>query len=470
MSFSAKIAGDRELQSRRRSLGPVARLAQLAEHYLDTIDEGSAQEIELQLPAESITFRSDFCSDLLPKKRQQNKRFLIRIARGLYRYGSSGTIYLCRKVDGNNVWTNLQTTDRTRAMAIAAFTIYAAGQNGNTELVPPPQALAVTPAAPLPGWLANREVDVPAALPPAPVTQTMSPSERLAVDGIPTAAPPPTAPPPAGFKITINRQPGVTLADLLDRFREDSGHLAKSTRQTYDFHFRVAARHLDFTRDVRSINMSDLRQLKSKLCEGRRRSTMNDILFKVLGSLFRVAVEDGLIPKSPLEQLKRVKWREPDRKELAWNRAQQIVAEVEQYAPESAFIVGFMQNFGVGQAEVKYLLGEHFDLAANVIHFRRRRTGKSFDVPIFGHAKPFIELLKAQGRLQPGQPVVKWRNPRKALEAACQRLGLPSYEPRALRRCFIVHCLQQGIDPPCRGKMAGTQRRQTCFFRLREIH
>ena len=241
----------------------------------------------------------------------------------------------------------------------------------------------------------------------------------------------------------------------MERFRQESSHLALSTRQTYDFHFRVAARCLDFNRDVSSINMADLRQLKSKLCDGRKPSTVNDILFKVLGSLFRMALEDGLITKSPMEQLKRVKWREPDRKELTWDQAQQIVAEVERYAPKTVFIVGFMQNFGVGQAEVKYLMGEHIDLAAQVIHFRRKKTGKPFDVPIFGHANAFVDRLKVNERLQTGKPVVEWRNPRKALAAACERLGLPAYEPRALRRCFIVHCLQQGIDPRLVAKWQG---------------
>ena len=112
-----------------------------------------------------------------------------------------------------------------------------------------------------------------------------------------------------------------------------------------------------------------------------------------------------------------------------------------------ATIVRELCNFGVGQAEIHYLLGEHIDLSQGIVHFRRKKTGKPFDVPIFTHAKEFIERLKSNGRLKKALPVVKWRNPRKALQSACERLNVQPYEPRAFRRTFIVHALQSGIDP-----------------------
>jgi hypothetical protein len=287
--------------------------------------------------------------------------------------------------------------------------------------------LVSIPTGPPPGWLASLEAEMASPARPAPVTPTASPNERLAGDVIPTLSPPPTVLPPAGIKITIKRQPGVTLANLLDRFRLESGHLAKSTRQTLDFHFKVAADNFDFGREISKITLADLRTLKSKLCEGRKPSTVNDILFKAMAALFRIAVEDELIEKSPMEKLKRVrKGGEPNRAQPTWDEAQQIEAEVSRYAAESGVITGFMRNFGVGQAEIHYLLGEHIDLGKGVVHFRRKKTGKPFDVPIFPHAQEFIERLKDQGRFELGKSVVTWRNPRKALEAACQRLGLPS--------------------------------------------
>ena len=356
-------------------------------------------------------------------------------------------------------------------MAISALTLYAAGQNGNTELVPPQQPLVPMPTAPPPDWLARREVEMPSPAPPAPSTQTASPNERLAEDVIPASSPPAPPAPPAGIRIILKQPTDVTLANLLDRFRLESGHLAKSTRQTLDFHFKVAADHFDFGREVSKVTLADLRTLKSKLCDGRKPSTVNDILFKAMAALFKIAVEDEIIEKSPLEKLKRVrKGGEPNRAQPTWEQAQQIEAEAGRYAAETAVIIGFMRNFGVGQAEIRYLVGDHVDLKNGVIHFRRKKTGKPFDVPIFHHAQAFIEQLKDQNRFQTGNPVVTWRNPRKALEAACERLGLPSIRTEGATAMLHRALSSAGHRPPYRGPMAGTQRCETDFHGLRKIH
>jgi integrase len=36
--------------------------------------------------------------------------------------------------------------------------------------------------------------------------------------------------------------------------------------------------------------------------------------------------------------------------------------------------------------------------------------------------------------------------PKKALEAACKRLGFPSHSPRSLRRYFITRAVELGVD------------------------
>jgi len=247
----------------------------------------------------------------------------------------------------------------------------------------------------------------------------------------------------------------VSLNSLVKKLKAQWGHLAPATRTKLDCHFKVAKRFLNFDRDVMDISLADMRELKSKLSEKRKPVTVNDIIFKALASLFTLALEDGIIDRSPLERLKRGKRGETRREQPSWAQSQQIVDEVAKSTSETGLIVGFMRNFGVGQAEIKYLLSEHIDFTAQTIHFRRKKTGKLFDVPIFPHAKKFVEQLKADGRLQRGMPVLAWRNPRKALETACEHLNLPEYEPRALRRCFIVRCLETGVDPRVVAKWQG---------------
>jgi integrase len=185
----------------------------------------------------------------------------------------------------------------------------------------------------------------------------------------------------------------VSLEALADRFRAESKHLAKSTRENMDYHFKVAGRFLDFQRDVTTIRLADMRTLKSQLAEGHKPSTVNDIIFKGLGVLFKLALEDDYIEKSPLEKLKRAHNEDADRQQPTWEQSQQILQSVTRSVTETGLIVGIMRHFGIGQAEIKHLKGEHIDLARGEIHFRRKKTGKLFDVPIFPHAKAFIESL-----------------------------------------------------------------------------
>jgi len=309
-------------------------------------------------------------------------------------------------------------------MAITTLLGYADSQNGNHAVLVLPDSVPDPRIAN--GW--SLDGDVPPGAPPIPKS---TPTRRISGPAV------------------------VAINELVKRYKAQWNHLAPSTREKLDFHFKVAARHFDFDRDVTAIRLADMRVLRSKLSEGRKPSTVNDILFKAIGGLFKLAVEDGLIERSPLEALQRARRGETDRQQPTWEQAQQIADEVTRFSKESGVITNFMRHFGIGQAEIKYLMAEHVDLTAGVIHFRRKKTGKPFDVPIFAHSKPFLERLKADNRLKVGRPVVTWRNPRKAIAGACERLEMPIYEPRALRRCFIVHCLESGTDPRLVAKWQG---------------
>lgn len=308
-------------------------------------------------------------------------------------------------------------------MAIAAVLNYTSAQNGNHEVVVLPEVTSKLGVATSPP---------PQAAPPVPPAQTPEPAVAPA-----------------------RSEKSVTLNCLVTRFKGEWNHLAPATRNKFDCHFKVAARYLNFDRDVTGIRQADMRELKSKLLVERKPSTVNDIIFKALAALFNLALEDGIIDRSPLERLKPAKKKEVEREQPTWEQSERIVAEVAMSRAETGLIVGFMRNFGVGQGEIMYLLGEHIDLTAQVVRFRRKKTGKPFDVPIFTHAKEFVEKLRAEGRLERGKPVVAYRNPRKALATACDHLDLADYEPRALRRCFIVHCLESGIDPRVVAKWQG---------------
>jgi integrase len=380
----------------------------VVEHYLHTVTEKTTFAKAQRPNGESTPLRPDLCPDPGAKKHRSPARFT-RIAIGLYRYGSTGEIYLCRKVAGKNVWRKLQTKERKTAMALAAIFSYAETQNGDhrVEIIDPRPSLT--------GAI------IPKQSTPAPL-----------------AAPCPAPPPKNGRSMSIRA--------LIEELKAQSKHLAPSTQKIREAYLNALSRSLDVKSEISSVTPSMIRKVRGALAQGRAASTVNDIMSKALRPLLALAVELELLEKSPLDGMKALKKAKPIRLQPSWDVAQEIVNHIHKSSPESGTISKFMLFFGVGQAEIKGIQGEHIDLEAKCVHFFRQKTRKHYTVPIYAHAGGFIKELEADGKILSGKLVTKWINPRKALETACRRLKLPNYTPRALRRTFIIHCLEKGVD------------------------
>jgi len=113
-------------------------------------------------------------------------------------------------------------------------------------------------------------------------------------------------------------------------------------------------------------------------------------------------------------------------------------------ATPSADLVEFMGLAGLGQAECDGLLWDHINFQSGVITIIRKKTGQQFAIPIYPQLLPLLTRMKSEAT---GKKVFGVKNPKKSLESACARLGLPDYSPRAFRRMFITRCLELGIDP-----------------------
>jgi integrase len=264
------------------------------------------------------------------------------------------------------------------------------------------------------------------------------------------ALPPSASPPPVVAPVQIG-QPSrptrsMTFRALAEQVKAESGHLATSTQKIRQSYLNMLSEHIDPNTDISSINAPLIRVVRGGLAQKCSASTVNDILNKGLGPILALAVELRMIEKSPLETLKALKKASPIRLQPTWEQAHAIIEDVEKSSPESSSLLKFMLYFGVGQAEIRGLRGEHVDLERPCVHFFRQKTRKEFIVPIYPYARELVEELKKKERLVPGKAVFTWRNPRKSLENACRNLKLPRYSPRSLRRTFIIHCLEKGVE------------------------
>ena len=390
-------------------------VSSVVEHYLDTVAKKSTFAKSQSLNNESHPLCPDLCPDPGAQKPLGRRRFS-RIGRGLYRYGPTAEIYNCRKVGGKNQWRKLNTTDRKAAVAIAALTSYSEAQNGDHRVAVIPDHLSRLPLT-----ISGSEVQ-PIPVPPCPTETT----------------------PPSAMKAAPR---SMSIRALVEELKAQWKHLAPSTQKIRETYLNVLSKHLDVNADMASLTPSMVRRVRGALTQGRKPTTVNDIMSKALRPLLTLAVEIGLLEKSPLDSIKSLKKERAIRLQPTWSQAETVIEEIERSAPNSALLLRFMLLFGAGQAEVKSVLGEHVDFERGAVHLFRGKTRKEYTVPIYSHAEGFIKNLKKSGRLAPGKHVFEWQNPRKALESACRKLKLPVYSPRALRRTFIIHCLERGVDP-----------------------
>ena len=191
----------------------------------------------------------------------------------------------------------------------------------------------------------------------------------------------------------------------------------------------------------------------------------HNLYLECIQAIFRLAVADKIITKSPAEDVKRKKVVKPVRVTPTFEEFNTIIADVRQQkwnaeAQGSADFLEFMGLVGVGQAEITGLLRQNVNLPKKQITFFRQKTKTPYTVPIYPQAEALVKRLIDKPGLKPTDPVFpvnlaksknvesegKTKDGKKSLAAACKRLGYPAYTQRSLRRMFITRCIELGID------------------------
>jgi integrase len=179
------------------------------------------------------------------------------------------------------------------------------------------------------------------------------------------------------------------------------------------------------------------------------RSSYNGALSLVRDALTK-AVRDRVLFENPAAHLKYHRRQKPIRLTPTWDQFKAIIADVRSQefnghgAEESGDFLEFCGLAGLGQAEVSAIKRSDVDLDAGRIIVYRHKTDTGFAIPIYPQLRPLIEKL-CQGK-KPNDHLFRIAQARQALANACQRLELPSFSHRSLRRMFITCCLEKGID------------------------
>ncbi len=247
----------------------------------------------------------------------------------------------------------------------------------------------------------------------------------------------------------------TTLNQLLEKFTAmNRGKAAKTqaTNLSIIKQFRRTWRPgLDLM--VSQVQPSQLNEWLA-LHEGRLKNTSYNRYVGLLKQLFEIAMADRMISRSPVEAIK-TPWKRPQkpiRHIPTHEQFEAIIAEVRSQkfnadAAESADFLEFLGSAGLGQAEAKSLTWGDVDWERKRLVIRRQKTQALFYVPIYPHLEPFLRRLRdAEPSAPATERVFKIDDGKKALSAACLRLGFHAFTQRNLRQVLIRRLWQAGVD------------------------
>jgi integrase len=242
----------------------------------------------------------------------------------------------------------------------------------------------------------------------------------------------------------------ITLDALCTKYLATIGHFAEKTvvRKKY-----IVRRLLDEFPKGRDCQVSKIRQsdLEAWLAGCKLGAPSHNLFVQLLKELFTMAVNDRMLTESPAEKILSKKTADPVRITPSFEEFLSIVADVRAQkfnadCEESADFLSFLGLLGVGQAEAGRIKKQHVNLRKNQLTFQRLKTKKIYHVPIFPQAEGLIEKLLAKPGMEQSTNLFAIKDAKRALAGSCERLNLPAYSQRSLRRMFITRSLELGIS------------------------
>ena len=246
----------------------------------------------------------------------------------------------------------------------------------------------------------------------------------------------------------------VTVREVCQKYQRTVKDQAASTRVNKEIMLKKAEQQWGDL-PVRNLKKSDILEWLASLDLGT--SWQNQHL-RVIRAALRLAVDDGIIYRSPLEGVREKKVSRPIRATPTFEEFQAIVDSIRSQrlsdtAHESADYVEFMGLAGLGQAEASSLAWGDVNFDRGQIITYRHKTKQGFAVPIYPQVLALLEKrLKRATDLNGGKApapdtkVFTMRDAKKAIESACSRLGLAHYSSRSFRRLFITTAIERGVD------------------------
>lgn len=236
----------------------------------------------------------------------------------------------------------------------------------------------------------------------------------------------------------------MTFGEFADRFIESYSGWSKDTKERNRIYFVANFKDQWGTQRLDSITASDVQKWVSALLtkgnarsKGRPLSPNSVNLHRCfLSSMFRTAVEWGLVGSNPVATVKRVRVQEQPPDPLTIGELNRLLQHLPDYA---AWAVRVMAYTGMRRSEAFGLVWGDVDLD-NGITVRNTKTSKFRVIPIIDEL--MSELQKRKGKaadpVVPGPDGKRLADLRVSLSQASEKAGIPHVHHHRLRHTFAT--------------------------------
>jgi integrase len=211
------------------------------------------------------------------------------------------------------------------------------------------------------------------------------------------------------------------------------------------------------TKDIRRITVTDCEAWARRFGKGSSPTRFNNTIAG-LRHVLDIAVQSSIVYSNPAARLKRVRLRP---KHLVLPTTEQFNKLVDSIRSAGGWCSRACADFveglaftGIRLREATQLSWRDLDFKAGEIVVRGdpetgTKNWQVYRVPMIPHARSLFERMRNERSEElPGQEVFEVREAQKAINAACEKIGVARITHHDLRHLFATVCIESGVDVP----------------------
>jgi integrase len=255
-------------------------------------------------------------------------------------------------------------------------------------------------------------------------------------------------------------KPIRTLADAVDALSAniDQPHLKESTRTDYKNCMRMLRESLPLRTHARTWSEGEAAIWWKKVTKKFSPYKCNALL-RFVRVMVKILIDAGVRTTDPTRSIKRMRAVKIEKALPSDDKLKDLIQSVEdqkkRVSLQSAYLIRFLAYTGCRVGEARRVQWEDIEGQWLKVKGEADTGTKNWSVREVPISKPLKELLKEMRPDEPAGPLFTIKSPRFALTNACERMKIPHLTVHDLRRWFITHCIERGVDVPTIARWVG---------------